>query len=316
MGLQLAGAAIVGGRTARAQDRKILRIIAPFPAGGNADIFARLVGQRMEGRLNQTIIVESKPGAGTLIGSEYVARSAPDGATLLLTSASLLVLPLSKKKSLTFDVTRDLAPVSLAVTLPLVVLTSADTPFRTLSDMIAWAKERPGQLNVGISGIGSVSHLAWEQLQLKAGFSATIIPYAGGGPITQALLGKVIPVAVDGMASSASLVADGKLRIIASLSGTRPGTLPDVPTAAEQGVQGYEIDNWQGFLVPAGTPKSTITTLQDAINEAVVDPEIRKRCAQLGMEVVAANAEDFSRIISKGLVTLADVAEKANVKFE
>jgi tripartite-type tricarboxylate transporter receptor subunit TctC len=118
------------------------------------------------------------------------------------------------------------------------------------------------------------------------------------------------------MASSASLVADGKLRIIASLSGTRPGTLPDVPTAAEQGVQGYEIDNWQGFLVPAGTPKSTITTLQNAINEAVVDPEIRKRCAQLGMEVVAANADDFSRIISKGLVTLADVAEKANVKFE
>jgi tripartite-type tricarboxylate transporter receptor subunit TctC len=316
LGLQLAGAAIVCGKTARAQEKKLLRIIAPFPAGGNADIFARLLAQRMEGRLNQTIIVESKPGAGTMIGTEYVARTAPDGATMLLTSASLLVLPLSKKKSLTFDVAKDLAPVSLAVTLPLVVLTSADSPFRTLSDMIAFAKAKPGQLNVGISGIGSVSHLAWEQLQLMAGFTATIIPYSGGGPITQALLGNVIPIGVDGMASSASLVADGKLRIIASLSGTRPGTLPDVPTAAEQGVPGYEIDNWQGFLVPAGTPKATITALQDAINEAVVDPEIRKRCAQLGMEVVAANAEEFSRIISKGLVTLADVAERANVKFE
>lgn len=313
--MQLAGAAMLGARAAWSDERKLLRIIVPFPSGGNADIFARLIGQRLEAKLNQTVIVESKPGAGTLIGSEYVARSAPDGATLLLTSASLLTLPLSKKNSLKFDVAKDLAPVSLAVTLPLVVLTSADSPFRTLTDMIAWAKSKPGQLNVGLSGIGSVSHLAWERLQLMAGFSATIIPYQGGAPIAQALLGKVIPVAIDGMASSASLVSDGKLRIIASLSAKRPATLPDVPTAAEQGVTGYEIDNWQGFLVPGATPKSIVTTLQDAINEAVVEPEIRSRCAQLGMEAVGGDAEMFSRVISQGLVTLAEVAEKANVKF-
>ena len=316
-GLKLAGAAMLGlGTSARAQERKFLRIIVPFPAGGNADIFARLIGQRLESKLGQPVIIESKPGAGTLIGSEYVARSAPDGSTLLLTSASLLTLPLAKKNSLKFDVVKDLAPVSLAVTLPLMLLTSPSAPFQTLPEMIAWAKARPGQLNVGLSGIGSVSHLAWEQLRLIAGFTATIIPYAGGGPIAQALLSNTIPVAVDGAATSASLVSDGKLRVMASLTAQRLATMPNVPSVTEQGAPGYDIENWQGFFMPGETPKSTVTTLQDAINEAVVIPEIKERCKQLGMEVVAAKADAFSSIISKSLVTLADVASKANVKFD
>lgn len=315
-GLQLAAAAVLSATGAAAQDRKLLRIIAPFPSGGNADIFARLVAQRLEAKLNQTVIVESKPGAGTMIGTEFVVRSAPDGATLLLTSASLLTLPLSKKGMLKFDVLKDLAPVSMAVTLPLVVLCGADTPFRTLGDMIAFAKQRPGELNVGLSGIGSVSHLAWERLQLMAGFKATIIPYAGGGPIAQALLSNVIPVGIDGMASSASLVADGKLRIIASLSEKRPSTLPDVPTAAEQGVTGYSIENWQGFLVPAGTPAATVQTLQNAINEIVAEPDIRARCAVLGMEHVGASADQFGKMMAQQLATLTEVADAAKVKFE
>ena len=314
--LQLAAATVLLGNSAWAQDKKLLRIIAPFPSGGNADIFARLVAQRLEAKLNQTVIVESKPGAGTMIGTEFVVRSTPDGSTLLLTSASLLTLPLSKKGMLKFDVLKDLAPVSLAVTLPLVVLCGADTPFWTLPDMIAFAKQQPGKLNVGLSGFGSVSHLAWERLQLMAGFKATIIPYAGGGPIAQALLSNVIPVGIDGMASSASLVADGKLRIIASLSEKRPSTLPDVPTAAEQGVTGYAIENWQGFLVPAGTPRATVLTLQNAINEIVAEPEIRARCAQLGMEYVGASADQFASLMSQQLATLAEVAEAANVKFD
>jgi tripartite-type tricarboxylate transporter receptor subunit TctC len=315
LGLQIGGATVLFGGQAWSQEKKLARIIVPFPSGGNADIFARLVAQRLETKLNQTVIVESKPGAGTMIGSEFVARAAPDGLTLLLTSASLLTLPLSKKRSLRFDVVKDLTPVSLAVTLPLVVLCGPDASFKSLSEMIAWAKARAGQLNVGISGIGSVSHLAWERLQL-AGFKATIIPYAGGGPITQALLGKVIPVAVDGMASSASLVADGQLRIIASLTEKRPSTLPNVPTAAEQGVPGYSIDNWQGFLVPAGTPQPTVLALQNAINEIAGEPEIRARGAELGMEYVGATSDQFAKLISQELATLAEVAEAADVKFE
>jgi tripartite-type tricarboxylate transporter receptor subunit TctC len=316
-GLKLAGAAVLGRPAlVRAQERRVLRIIAPFPAGGNADVFARLIGQRIESKLNLTVIVESKPGAGTLIGTDYVVRSPPDGLTLLLTSASLLTLPLAKKSSLKFDVVKDLAPVALPVTLPLVIYTTPSAPYRTLPEMIAWAKAHPGQLNVGISGIGSVSHLGWEQLRLMGGFPATVIPYAGGGPIAQALLSNVIPVAVDGTATSAALVADGKLRIIASLPGRRPKTLPDIPTVAEQGFAGYDIENWQGILVPGETPKPVIQQLQDAINEAVVFPEVSARCEQLGMEVVAANAESFSRTIAKGLVTLAQIAKEANIKFE
>ena len=316
LSLQIGAATVLFGGQAWSQEKKLARIIVPFPSGGNADIFARLVAQRLETKLNQTVIVESKPGEGTMIGSEFVARAAPDGLTLLLTSASLLTLPLSKRRSLRFDVVKDLTPVSLAVTLPLVVLCGPEASFKSLSEMIAWAKTKPGQLNVGISGIGSVSHLAWERLQLMAGFKATIIPYAGGGPITQALLGNVIPVAVDGMASSASLVADGKLRIIASLTEKRPSTLPNVPTAAEQGVPGYSIDNWQGFLVPAGTPQPTVLTLQNAINEIAGEPEIRARCAELGMEYVGATSDQFAKLISQELATLAEVAEAANVKFE
>jgi tripartite-type tricarboxylate transporter receptor subunit TctC len=316
LGLQMAAVTVLGAGTARAQDRKLLRIVVPFPSGGNADIFSRLVGHRLEEKLGRTVIVESKPGAGTMIGSEFVARAPADGSTMLLTSASLLTLPLAKKGSLKFDVAKDLAPVSLAVLLPLVVLVPNDSPFKSLKDMIAWAKEKPGQLNVGLSGIGSVSHLAWEQLQLLAGFKATIIPYQGGAPIAQALLGKVIPVGVDGIASSASLVKDGQLRVIGTLSSKRPSALPDVPTAAEQGVTGYDIENWQGFLVPGGTPQDTVITLQNAITDALSDPEIRSRSAQLGMEVVAGSAEMFSRTISHGLITLAKVAEAANMKFQ
>jgi len=157
LSLQIGAATVLFGGRAWSQDKKLARIIVPFPSGGNADIFARLVAQRLETKLNQTVIVESKPGAGTMIGSEFVARAAPDGLTLLLTSASLLTLLLSKKRSLRFDVVKDLTPVSLAVTLPLVVLCGPDDSFKSLSEMIAWAKARPGQLNVG-TGPYLISH--------------------------------------------------------------------------------------------------------------------------------------------------------------
>src|SRR5262249_50266049 len=172
LGLQMGAATALFGGQAWSQEKKLARIIVPFPSGGNADIFSRLVAQRLEIKLHQTGIVESKPGAGAMIGAEFVARAAPHGLTVLLTGAALLTLPLSKKRSLRFDVVKDLTPVSLAVTLPLVVLCGPETHFKSLSEMIAWAKARPGQLNVGISGIGSVSHLAWERLQLMAGFKA------------------------------------------------------------------------------------------------------------------------------------------------
>jgi tripartite-type tricarboxylate transporter receptor subunit TctC len=300
-----------------AQDNKLMRVIVPFPTGGNGDILARLVGKHLGDRLNRTVIVEAKPGAATMIGSEFVARAAPDGNTLLLTSSSLMTLPLSKKGSLRFAVDKDLVPVTQAVMLPLVLVANNDAPFKTVAEMIAWAKANPSKLNVGVSpGLGGASHLAWERLRLMAGITSIAVPYQGGAPVVQALLGNQVPVMVEGVATSSALVKEGKLRMLAVLSEKRSIAMPSVPTVAEQGVPGYEAENWMGFLAPAGTPRETITLLQNEINAVLALPDVRARILQLGMEPVGTTSDAFARNISTGMITWAKVVQDAGVKFD
>lgn len=300
-----------------AQDNKLLRVIIPFPTGGNGDILARLLGKHLGERLNRTVIVEAKPGAATMIGSEFVARASPDGNTLLLTSSSLMTLPLSKKTSLRFAVDKDLVPVTQAVMLPLVLVANNDAPFKTVAEMIAWAKANPDKLNVGVSpGLGGASHLAWERLRLMAGITGIAVPYQGGAPVVQALLGNQVPVMVEGVATSSALVKEGKLRMLAVLSEKRSIAMPNVPTAAEQGVPGYEAENWMGFLAPAGTPREIITLLQNEINAVLALPDVRARILQLGMEPVGTTSDAFARNISAGMITWAKVVQEAGVKFD
>jgi tripartite-type tricarboxylate transporter receptor subunit TctC len=300
-----------------AQDNKLMRVIIPFPTGGNGDILARLLGKHLGERLNRTVIVEAKPGAATMIGSEFVARATPDGNTLLLTSSSLMTLPLSKKSSLRFAVDKDLVPVTQAVMLPLVLVANNDAPFKTVAEMIAWAKANPDKLNVGVSpGLGGASHLAWERLRLMAGITGIAVPYQGGAPVVQALLGNQVPVMVEGVATSSALVKEGKLRMLAVLSEKRSIAMPNVPTAAEQGVPGYEAENWMGFLAPAGTPREIITLLQNEINAVLALPDVRARILQLGMEPVGTTSDAFARNISAGMITWAKVVQEAGVKFD
>ena len=300
-----------------AQDNKLMRVIIPFPTGGNGDILARLLGKHLGERLNRTVIVEAKPGAATMIGSEFVARATPDGNTLLLTSSSLMTLPLSKKSSLRFAVDKDLVPVTQAVMLPLVLVANNDAPFKTVTEMIAWAKANPDKLNVGVSpGLGGASHLAWERLRLMAGITGIAVPYQGGAPVVQALLGNQVPVMVEGVATSSALVKEGKLRMLAVLSEKRSIAMPNVPTAAEQGVPGYEAENWMGFLAPAGTPREIITLLQNEINAVLALPDVRARILQLGMEPVGTTSDAFARNISAGMITWAKVVQEAGVKFD
>ena len=300
-----------------AHDNKLRRVIIPFPTGGNGDILARLLGKHLGERLNRTVIVEAKPGAATMIGSEFVARATPDGNTLLLTSSSLMTLPLSKKSSLRFAVDKDLVPVTQAVMLPLVLVANNDAPFKTVTEMIAWAKANPDKLNVGVSpGLGGASHLAWERLRLMAGITGIAVPYQGGAPVVQALLGNQVPVMVEGVATSSALVKEGKLRMLAVLSEKRSIAMPNVPTAAEQGVPGYEAENWMGFLAPAGTPREIITLLQNEINAVLARPDVRARILQLGMEPVGTTSDAFARNISAGMITWAKVVQEAGVKFD
>lgn len=300
-----------------AQDNKLMRVIIPFPTGGNGDILARLLGKHLGERLNRTVIVEAKPGAATMIGSEFVARAAPDGNTLLLTSSSLMTLPLSKKGSLRFAVDKDLVPVTQAVMLPLVLVANNEAPFKTVAEMIAWAKANPDKLNVGVSpGLGGASHLAWERLRLMAGITGIAVPYQGGAPVVQALLGNQVPVMVEGVATSSALVKEGKLRMLAVLSEKRSIAMPNVPTAAEQGVPGYEAENWMGFLAPAGTPREIITLLQNEINAVLALPDVRARILQLGMEPVGTTSDAFARNISAGMINWAKVVQEAGVKFD
>lgn len=316
----VAAAGVVTGAAmdrAAAADASTMRIVVPFPSGGNGDILARLIGEHLSSRLGHPLIVDNKPGAGTVIGTEAVVRAKPDGSTLLLTSSSLLTLPLRKNSSLRFAVEKDLLPVTKVVSLPLVLVASKEAPFKTFSEMIAWAKANPDMLTVGISaGLGGASHLAWERLRLMAKITATVIPYVGGAPLVQALLGNQVPLMIDGVATSAALVKDGRLRMLATLAEQRPVSLRDVPTAAEQGLSGYAAENWMGYLAPAGTPPEKVAQLQTEINAILALPEVRARILELGMEPIGTTPEAFGQSIKTGMDTWARIAEQAKISYD
>jgi tripartite-type tricarboxylate transporter receptor subunit TctC len=295
---------------------QVITLVVPFPAGGTGDTFARLIGQHLSSRLGKVVVVDNKPGASTVIGSEAVVRSKPDGNTLLLASSSLTTLPATNPASLRFDPLKDLTLITKAVQLPLVIAVRSDAPFRSVAEMIAFAKANPGKLNVGVSpGLGSSAHLAFERFKVESRIDATAVPYKGTAPAVQALLSGEVMVIIDAVAGTIPQVDAGKARALAVMSDRRMSGVPNIPTVAESGLPGFEADTWMGFAAPARLPADLVKRLHEELAAIMALPDVRSKVISLGMEPVMNTPEEFRKVWLENVASWKKVASEANVKF-
>jgi tripartite-type tricarboxylate transporter receptor subunit TctC len=303
-------------RVARAQTypTRPVRIIAGFPAGGGVDIIARLMGQWLSERLGQQFIIENRPGAGSNIGTEVVARAPADGYTLLAVSVPNAINATLYDR-LNFNFIRDIAPVAGITRVPNVMVVNPSVPAKTIPELIAYAKANPGKLNMASGGIGGPSHVSGELFKLMTGVDMVHVPYRGVAPALTDLLGGQVQITFATMPSSIAYIRAGKLRPLAVTTTTRSDELPEVPTVNDF-VPGYEASTWYGVGVPTGTPAEIIGKLNKEINAGLADPKLRARLADVGGDVLALSPADFGRLIADETEKWAKVIRAANIKPE
>jgi tripartite-type tricarboxylate transporter receptor subunit TctC len=280
---------------AQAQEYPVrpVRLVVPFAAGGGTDIAARVLADGLTQSLRQTFVIDNRGGAGSVVGTEIVARSSPDGYTLLLGNISLAFNPALYSK-LPYDALRDLAPISLVVDQPNIVVAPPSLPAQTLNDFVALARAAPGKYTYGSAGAGSGTHLATELLATELKLKLVHVPYKGTGPALTALLGGEISVFVSTFASALPHVKAGRLRAYGVTSGKRSNALPEVPTVAESGLPGYEYTTWYGLLARAGTSKGILDRLNRATVTLLENPEVRQRYVAQGMDPLPSTVEAFA----------------------
>jgi tripartite-type tricarboxylate transporter receptor subunit TctC len=303
------------GALAQSYPAKPVRMVVPFAAGGGTDIIGRLVAQKVTEAWGQQMVVENRAGGGSVIGTEAVARSAADGYTLLLaappftTNAALL-------PKLPYDALQDFAPVVLVATAPLILVVHPSLPARSVKELVAIAKARPGQLSYGTSGNGGPQHLAGELLKSMAGIDLLHVPYKGGAPAVVDLVGGQVQLGFASTLTAIPFVKAGRLRAIAVTGPRRSAILPDLPTVAEAGFPGYETTTWYGILVRAGTPPAVITTLNADIARALNLPEVRDRLASEAAEVVGGTPASFATFIQAEIARVRKLAKSTAIQLD
>ncbi len=300
--------------TASAQNypTKPIRFLVPFGPGGVGDITARVVAQKIGGSLGQQIVVDNRPGAGGIVASELVAKSAPDGYTLLLLNNAHAV-SMSLFKSLPYDTLRDFAPVSSISTFSIVLLVNPDSPIKSVKDLIASAKATPGKLNVGTIQIGATQHLSSELFKSMAGIDIVHIPFTNTGAVLTGLRGGSVQIAFEFIAPVVGQVKAGAVRALAVSTRSRFAGLPDVPTVQEAGVPGYEVISWNGLGAPTGTPKAVINRLNRAVTEALAMPDVKQRFQELAVDARPDTPEGFRKLVASEIVKWKAVIEKAGI---
>jgi tripartite-type tricarboxylate transporter receptor subunit TctC len=278
---------------------KTITIVVPFSAGGTTDILARIVGQALNTELGQTVVVDNRAGAGGNIGAQAASRATADGYTLFMGTVGTHAINASLYKKMPFDPVKDFAPLTRVANVPNLLVANPAQPFKTVKEMIAYAKAHPGKLNFGSSGGGSSIHLSGELFKSMAQVDMQHIPYKGSAPAVTDLLGNQIGVMFDNLPSAIQHVRSGKLRAIAVTTDKRSPELPDVPTIAEAGVPGYEATSWFGLFAPAGTPPAVLGKLHAAIVKVLADPEVKKKINDQGAEVYTETPEQFAAFIQK-----------------
>jgi tripartite-type tricarboxylate transporter receptor subunit TctC len=306
----------LGAATATAQVGAPVRLIVPFATGGPTDIGARIVAPYLGELTKRPVIVENKPGATGVIGTELVARAAPDGATILFgTSSSMGSSPAILPK-LPYDVIKDFIPVGVVATTDNVLVVHPSVPVSNVREFIAYAKANPRKIAYGTSGIGSTYHLGSELFASQTGITLTHVPYKGAGPAAQDLVAGHIHMMMDALNSAAPNVKTGRVKALGIASLKRSPELPDVPTLAEQGVTGCEFSQWIAFFLPANTPQSVVDKLNADLNTVLANPEVKDKFARLGMQAAPGKPEELAATVRADLARWTKVAREANIKAE
>ncbi len=294
---------------------KTIRFLVPYPPGGGTDVIARIVQERFQIALGQTIVIENKGGAGGSVGTEVVARAAPDGYTVLFTLSSHTINPAIFPK-LPFDTVKDFEPIGTVASLPQILVANPQLPVNTIAELIALAKAKPGTLAYASVGNGSPGHLAGELLKLRTGTQMTHIPYRGGGPAVVDVIGGQVPLLWVSIPAAAQFVKTGKLKALGVSTLKRSTAFPDVPTLQEAGVPDFEVDSWYAMFVPARTARPIIDKLNRALNTVVADPAIREKLLAQGSEGVGGTPEALGNMVAAELPKWAKLARDANIKAD
>ncbi len=304
-----------GNAASQAWPTRPVRYIVPFPPAGATDILARIIADKISGPLGQSVVVENRAGAAGNVGTELVAKSAPDGYTILqVTVAQSISQTLYAK--LNYDLERDLAPVAMIALVPNVMVVNPSVPAKTVAEFIALAKSKPGKINFASSGSGTSIHMSAEMFKMLTGVDIVHIPYKGSGPALADLIGGQVDVMFDNLTSSIGFIRGGKLRALAVTTAMRYPELPDIPTMQEAGVAGYEATAWFGILAPKGTPRDVIMRINGEVNKALAQADVKEKLAQQGALARAWTPEQFGEFIHNEIVKWGKVVKASGAKVE
>jgi len=301
---------------APAYPTKPVRIVVPFPAGGATDILARAVAQKLTETWGQAFVVDNRPGAGGNIGSELVAKAAPDGYTLEMGTVGTHAINASLYAKMPYDHVKDFAPIILVAGVPNVLVVNPAVPVNSVQELIAYAKANPGKLNFASSGNGTSIHLSGELFKVMAGVQMTHIPYKGSAPALADLLGGQVQLMFDNLPPSLPQIKGGKLRALGVTSAARAPALPDTPTIAESGLPGFDASSWFGLLAPAGTPPAIIAKLNTEIAKWLATPEAKEKLVAIGANIAGGTPEDFARHVQAETAKWAKVVKESGAKVD
>ena len=316
LGVSAFALAAIAGAQATAYPTKPIRLVVPFPAGGATDILAREVAKHLTDTWGQSVVVDNRPGAGGNIGSELVAKAAPDGYTLEMGTVGTHAINASLYSKMPYDHVKDFVPVILVAGVPNVLEVNPAVPVNSVQELIAYAKANPGKLNFASSGSGTSIHLSGELFKVMAGVQMTHVPYKGSAPALQDLIGGQVQLMFDNLPPSLPQIKAGKLRALAVTSATRAPALPDTPTVAEAGLPGFEASSWFGVLAPAGTPPDIVNKLNAEIAKWLTSPGAKEKLASVGANIAGGTPEDFARHIQAETAKWAKVVKESGAKVD
>lgn len=313
----IAAATVCGSAHAQATNypTKPVTIVVPFSPGGATDIMSRTLAERLKNRLGHPVIVENKPGAGTMIASEYVAKAAPDGHTVLLAASSLGIAP-SLYAKVNYDPVKDFTPISLVASVVHVLSVHPSVPAKNVAELVTWVKANPTKANYGSVGAGTSTHLESELFNTMAGVKMEHVPYKGSAPALLDLVSGNINVMFDAYASSKPFINDNRIRLLAVTTAQRSKLLPNVPTVAESGLPGYEAMPWLGFVAPAGTPAPIVNKFHAELMEVLKEPAVQEKFQSLGLEIIGNNPAEFADFIKKDIVKWGKVVKDSGAKAD
>ena len=309
---------LLAGNEAAAQPwpAKPVKWVVPFAPGGTTDILARTVGDKLSQALGQPVIIENKPGAGGGVGAEFVAKSPPDGYTIMGGTISTHAINASLYKNLPYDPVRDFVPIVLLARVPNMLVVNIDVPAKNVAELVALLKANPGKYTFASSGNGTSQHLSGELFKSMSGTDMQHIPYKGSPPALQDVMGGQVTMTFDNITTAWTLAKAGKLRALAVTTANRSSVAPDVPTLAESGLPGFEVGSWQGVFAPVGTPPEIVKRLNAEIVKILNLPDVRDKLAGLGAELVGNTPEEFAVMVKAEVVKWADVVKKSGARVD